>query len=63
VGGTAFPVAFSFGWYIAGFQQPSGGAGRRQSWLGTDMNARRQISVALAGTPLDSGCGPAAVVP
>jgi hypothetical protein len=62
IGGPAFAVPFSFGWFIAsfdlGFIPPV-----RQAWLGTVINARQQISVAMAGTPLDSGCGSSASVP
>jgi hypothetical protein len=68
VGGPQFIVPFFFGWYVADFRSstqppPPGAFGGRQAWLGTDMNSNRKISVALAGTPLDSGCGPAATVP
>jgi hypothetical protein len=66
VGGVDFPVAFTFGWYVAGFQGTSAlptPAVRNQAWLGTDMSAHRLISVAMPGTPLDSGCGPAAFIP
>lgn len=66
VGGAAFPVSFTFGWYIAGFQGASAlpnPAVRNQAWLGVDMSAHRLISVAMPGTPLDSGCGPAAFIP
>jgi hypothetical protein len=67
VGGAQFPVLFQFGWYVADYQAntqpPPGAFGGRQAWLGTDMSSNRKISVALAGTPLDSGCGPVAKVP
>ena len=64
VNGTAFPVAYNFGWYIASFDAaPPSGTGSRQSWLGTEMSAHRKISVTLAGSPLDSGCGAVAPVP
>jgi len=66
VGSAQFPVSFFFGWYVADFQNaqpPPGAFGGRQAWLGIDMNSNRKISVALAGTPLDSGCGPVAPVP
>src|ERR1700730_13781363 len=62
VGGPAFAVPFSFGWYIAGFDLGFAPP-LRQAWLGTGIKAHRQISVAVPGTPLDSGCSATAPVP
>jgi hypothetical protein len=61
---STYPVTFPFGWYVASFNSATASnAFGRQAWLGTTLNAHRLISVGIAGTPLDSGCGPAAQLP
>jgi hypothetical protein len=62
VGGPTLAVPFNFGWIIANFD-PGFTPAYHQAWMGTVMNAHLQISVGMAATPLDSGCGPERPLP
>jgi hypothetical protein len=63
VGGSSFPVPFTFGWLFLDLNTLTGvSQGSRefhQSWVETVMKAQGQYSVGYAATPFDSGCAPA----
>ncbi|HEY0512710.1 MAG TPA: hypothetical protein VGH73_12445 [Thermoanaerobaculia bacterium] len=65
IGGTTFPVPFSFGWLFLDLRTPQAlpVVSWGQSWVETILKAQGRYSVGFNATPLNSGCDPTVAEP